>query len=334
MKNSLVALVLLMLSSAVYAQPETLLTPDGTFYTIESVLAEDHPEIPSPAYRFLMFSMHRGEDVFEGVIPASMAAGTHSEPAFAYDSDSNRLFVFWRHTRSLSESELLFCSLNEDGQWSEVTGVDKAALRYRENFRIGITRKTEVIDEAGNKTVIPETNVHAIWWDSGDREAARYAMLTIENGVVTSTFVSYVSEIGETDEQPLYNGEPITELLKITSVLETPNRETVELVYGDLASNSIRRIRLTPVINVRIHIPIGRKETTIPSPGFAALANEQPFMIPGDDDNIVVGATSGDSVRYQRYDGHAWSAPLTLRMNKKLTTNAAMAAIRKLVSTQ
>jgi hypothetical protein len=335
MKNILLALVLLAVSSAALAaEPEILLTPGGTFYSIESVSAEDHPEISSPATRFLMFSMHQGDVVHEGVVPATMAPGTHTEAAIAYDSESKRLFVFWRHSRTLAESELLFSSLDENGQWSEPSSVDKAALRYRQNFRIGITRKTEVIDENGRHTIVPETNVHALWWDSGDYEAARYAMMTIQNGVVTSTFVSYVSEL-ESNPVPLspVSVEPTSDLLKSTTIVEAPGRETIELVYGDLTANNFRRLRLKPVIDVRIRIPVGVRQATVPSPKFDVTSTEEAFTLPGEGDNFVVGALGDEAVRYVTFDGTAWSEAHSLRLGKNLTKASAMTAIHRMVNT-
>ena len=333
MKNLLVALVLLSASTAAFAEPEVLLTPGGTFYSIESVAAEDHPEVSSPAARFLMFSMHRGDVVHEGVVPATMTEGTHTEAAIAYDPESKRLFVFWRHLRTLAESELLFSSLDENGEWSEPSSVDKAAFRFRKNFRIGITRKTEVIDENGTHTVVPETNVHALWWDSGEYEAARYAMLTIQNGVVTSTFVSYVSELGNSSPEMFpVSTDPTAELIKATSVVEVPGRETIDLLYGEAASNSFRRIRLKPVLNVRIRIPVGVKESAVPLPKFNADSTEQLFTIPGSGDSVLVGAIGDEFVRFMTFDGNDWSDLSTLRLGKNLTKSGAMTAIHRMVN--
>jgi len=333
MKKLLLALVVLLAAAtAALGEPEMLLTPGGTLYTIESVKAEDHPEISSPAARFLMFRMHQGDVVHEGVVPATMVSGTHTEPAIAYDSESKRLFVFWRYSRTLAESELLFSSLDENGEWSDPSGVDKAALRYRENFRIGITRKTEVLDEDGTRTIVPETNVHAIWWDSGDYEAARYAMLTIQNGVVTSTFVSYLSELESPGTEMFPVGDdPAPEILKTTAVIESPGRETVELVYGDLLSNSFHRIRLKPVLNVRIRIPVGVRESAIPSPKFNANSDEQAFSLPGNGDHFVVGAIGEESLRYMTFDGESWSEARSLRLGSNLTKSGAMTAIHRMV---
>ena len=82
----------------------------------------------------------------------------------------------------------------------------------------------------------PGLTVHVAWWDeSAVGEGGRYAMLTIDKGVVTDIYRRDLSDfINRAYLKPFDLDDASKELLRHPVVFESPEHDTVDIVFGDL----------------------------------------------------------------------------------------------------
>lgn len=310
---------------------DMLLTNDGTVYTIES-------RFGLTAQGSLYLTTQRGETVSTSAVPAAVGDGSHTRPALAYDPESDTLFVFWQKAPSPVATELLFTAYHK-GSWSEPTSIDRGAFRLRFNLRIGVTRKIEQVDADGNRAVVPGLTVHATWWEeTGAGESARYAMLTIEKGVVTATVIRDLPEFvtGPADARK-DAGDVVSDVLRHPALFES-GQETIDVVFGDTQTKKLHRVTLKPVADGRVRIPIGVKDTKMNAPRnrLAPGGDSSRISAVGGaaDNDLVFYTTSANTVRYMAYENGAWSAVRSISLNDKVTADAAVNALRRLVASQ
>lgn len=333
-KKIAVALALLV-APALLAQNdrEVLLTPGGTLYSIERELAADHPELGTAATSYLVVAERQGEKTVRRIIPGSQTPGNHQNAATAYDPESKTLFIFWQHEINAAESELVFTSLDQYGNWSRTTAFGSSKFR-RENLRIAVTRKSEARVGDGSTTLVPDINVHAVWWENdGGNEGAGYAMLTLEKGRVTAVDVRDLASY--TDSTNVYPADPESnpEILRHPALFETAGHEAVEVVFGSTKTNGFTRLRLKPVLDGRIRIPVGVKDHGFAGPVFRATTDGARIgALSGDNDAFVLYYRGKNALNYLMYRDGSWSALRTIPLDDRLTTDMAISAIRQMIT--
>jgi hypothetical protein len=336
MKRLLLVVALLLCPVALFAQAadrDILLTSNGTLYTIESKLNDTPNRIDSA--RYLTLTIQNGDHVIKSEVPASVTGGNNWEPALAYDSESNTLFVFWLHSPNtiLGANELLFCTF-QNGKWGTPTSVEDIPYHFRYNLRVGVTRSVQVSDGAGNTKQIPGLTVHAAWWDdSASGEFARYAMLTIERGVVTDIAHRDLADFINTANLRNFTiDEDAKEVLRHPVVFESPVHDTIDVVFGDTLTNTLHRLTLKPVLQSRVRIPIGVRDTSYPVPIQKLTADAHLGGISSSFGNLALYYVSDGQVRYLTYEDGAWSGEKTIALTNQVSAEAAVSAIRRLVS--
>ena len=133
MKRALTSIALLLLALPALAdinvrERDVLLTGDGVVYTVEAVHDSDVAEGRSS--RYLRMFIQQGNERTSAEIPAAQYGGLHGQPALAYDSLSETLFVFWQ------------AAYHRYGNWHAVGGSGALALsttRVGSNADIQIT---------------------------------------------------------------------------------------------------------------------------------------------------------------------------------------------------
>jgi hypothetical protein len=335
MKRLLVAVALSILSLAAFGQSmdrDVLLTTDGTLYTVDSYFttAED-TQIQST--RYLTLTTQKDGQSKSETIPATLIGGSHVEPALAYDGDSKTLFVFWENARVLS-SDLLFTTY-QNGVWGKVTSLDPVDWDLRRGLRIALTRKTQDTAKDGSKILVPEITVHAVWWEQGrETEWARYAMITLDHGDAAQITVQNLSKfLSHVD--PVLDTPVDREILRHPAVFESPTHDTVDVVFGDTRSDKMHRVTLQPVAEGgRIRIPVG-KDRTVPTP--TATITSVPTTVGAistNGDNIAYYFATENSVKYLLYANGAWSDLRTMSLSDRLTSDAAVNALRRMLSSE
>ncbi|HEX2061324.1 MAG TPA: hypothetical protein VHK90_11330 [Thermoanaerobaculia bacterium] len=351
MKKLLLAVCLLVLPvfAAAQQQPsrETLLTEDGTLFSVESRVTEDEGSSVS-AHLVL-----RAQGTIEAteIIPATLDGGSHREPAIAYDAESRTLFVFWLHHVGMFNSELMFACRDANGTWTPArTFGDR--FDYRENLRIAVTRK--VSDADGKPLPGTAISVHLTWWEDDsdsdptanpDDEAVQYAMVVIENGAVVGEpqfmKLSQFIDDSKSDEKAA-NEEtaPVAvdeNLLKQPHLFTSANQDSVLLVFGDFRTNRIHQVRVRPtkertppVSNGRLRVPVGRGEGSMGSPRFAKAANGRVEGIYAGD-RMALYTRGEDKIEYVLLKNGAWTDMRAIALDTEVTSSAAVDALRRLV---
>lgn len=340
-KHLLLSFVLLVAPSMAFAQSkdrDVLLTPEGTLYTIESVFPKAAADTALSG-EYLALTIQQGEKISTSLVPASLAGGLHTSPALAYDADSQTLFIFWEQAVDLRQrTSLLFCSY-QNGKFGAPTELDAGNWRLRHNLRIGVTRKTEDRDA---KAFVNELTVHAIWWEeTGYGEWARYAMLAIDKGIVSQVTIRNLANFVDSRNTLLYSTTDHfnTDVLRHPQIFESNTHDSVDVVFGDLATSSLHRVTLKPVVQGRLRIPIGVRDQALPSPRFqgdsvGAEASEM-SAISGDGNRLVFFyGTAGGQIKYALYKDQDWTAVRSISLSGAVTRDVAINALRRMLASE
>lgn len=321
------------------ADRDIVLADDGTLYTVESTFAKDVAGLQTSSERVLTLTVQHGSDApTTTVIPATTKGGWHVYPALAYDAPTKTLFVFWEAaTSTFQNTELDFCSYHE-GNFNAAASLDSAHWAARENLRIAITRTSQQINDDGTTTAVPETTVHAVWWeDNGGAEWARYAMITVDRGAASAIHVQDLGQfINGAGSAPAAGADASRELLRHPSVTETRTHDSVDVLFGDMNFVTIRRVNIRPTIQGgRLRVPIGRTGTNVPAPS-ANLMSSTPVdtLVNGDSVVMYYNDQKPNTMDYLMYTNGNWSAVRTLSLGDKLSHDSAVAALQRLITAQ
>lgn len=332
MKKLLVATMLLLLPVIAAArETEHVLSSDGRLFSIRAQVSSETPDVKTDSTQYLVLETRRGTEMTSEIIPASLNKGAHGNAAMAYDEESKTLFAFWLHNTGVTSSELVFASRDDAGAWSEPTTFGPR-YNYRENLRIAVTRKTR---DATVDKVITGLSVHAVWWEFDSEEAeggwsAQYAILAIENGKAAEVNFLNLSRLVPGQK----SGEPATgSILRYPQLFPAATNDSVVVVFGDVATNSIQRARIFPVKgHGRLRVPVGRHEGGMGAPGFNVAANSTVEGISGDDDALAFYVREGDQIRYIVHRNESWSDERIIALDAQVTSMAATDAIRRLLN--
>ncbi len=336
MRKLLVVVVLLLMPVLASAgQEDTLLTPDGTLFTIDTELVSAPADSTTVSDSHLFLSSRRGVETTKEVIPATMADGSHTNAAMAFDADSGMLFVFWIHSKSITGSELLFASRNADGVWSEPTQFGGRVFDLRENLRIAVTRK--YFDE-DDKVFRSGISVHAVWWEWDTHIGewfAQYQMLTIVNGIVAETPASLDLRTIAREPAPIAKESLDLDALAHPLLFTSPKQDSVLVVYGDMKTQQLHEVRVNPSkikSNGRLRVPVGRQEGGSPTPNLLVAQGTRMDGVYGDTDRMAFFTRDKDALRYVVMKDGAWSQPQQIALDSQITASAAVEALRRLVS--
>jgi hypothetical protein len=336
MKKLLFLLALLVLPLTAAAQvSDMLLSSSGALYTIstETPAATDD----SQALAQLVLTEQRGDVTVREVVPATTVRGSHRNALLGYDSESGTLFVFWIQHFGFLFNQLLFCTRDQYGNWSEATAFG-SPYNYRENLRIAVTRKvTDVTDGS----VTPGLVVHATWWEFDAQtglESPQYRMLPIENGHVVAEEVTDVDLRAFVDLTAVGPEDIDPAVLKYPMLSPSAQQDSVLLVYGSRETRTFTKVRVTPSRGVkadgRLRVPVGKSEGGFRAPNFPVSANSTLEGVFNSDSPAAFYTVDGNSLRYKLLNGGEWSETRAVALDEKITSTAAVNALRKMINEQ
>jgi hypothetical protein len=332
------ALLFPLLALADTSDRDVLLTSGGTMYAIESVSADSVANLKTDSSTVLTLTVQNGNDSKTIPVPATLGGGWHISPALAYDSDSDTLFVFWEGLRNNGlASDLLFVSYH-DGAWGTPNAIDTLDWNLRRNLRIAITRKVQDTGSDGNPVMVPEIHVHAVWWEEkyGYREWARYAMLNIDKGNVTSKTIVDLSDFTNAHDPAVPNHDNI-ELLRHPVVIESAAHETVDVIWGDVDAQKMHRTTIGVIIQGRLRVPIGRGDHNLPTPtattNAAANVDTSVSAFAPAGDSVVFYYAADQSMYYSLLKDGKWTAK-SVALSGKINRDVATEAIRRMVGAE
>jgi hypothetical protein len=343
MKRLLVSFALALFATAAFAQAadrDVLVTLDGTVYTVTTQTPPaDGTSNASPR---LVLTIQNGSNVSQVNVPDSELSfgGT-----LAYDSDSKTLFVLWIYMPNAMSSELFLASYR-DGKWTPAVLVDDQGYRYRYNLRLGITRHVSQLQTDGTYADAPALLLHAVWWeDSGNGQEARYAVLAIEKGSLSSVDVHSLEEFVApgTDVYNAVAPSFNTEILRHPAIVSSPMQSSVDVVFGDTKTNTIHAVSLHPIADHRIHIPVGiggggpgsgKPPMSLAAPPSFSANWKGPISVIERGDRLAFANAGDTSLNYLTYANGTWSDVKSIATDNKFSAEAALAALDKMVSTQ
>ena len=335
----LLALLFAIVPTALLAQVadrDVLLTPDGTLYMIEST---DNDGAQAAAVQsFLTLTIQRGNQRTVTTVPESLSGGMHWRPALTYDADSKTLFVFWLKMPNPFSSELLLASY-ADGHWQPAVSIDNQPYHLRFNLRIGVTTRISQLQNNGAFADAPALLVHAVWWEeTGYGEAARYGLFSVDKGRISFVELHDLTDFTgsvpmfPTDVDPKFNAE----ILKHPALIDNGTANSVDVIFGDKNYAVFNRVTLKPIADGRIHIPIGAH------PGGPRIAAPKSFsgewsgristITSPHSGTLLMYNTTKDNVSYIMFSSGAWSSVKTLALSEKLSAEAAVAALSRMIS--
>lgn len=342
MKRILLAVALVLFPSVLFAQApdrDMLLTPEGTLYSLESVSADKYPELKMDGSTVLALTIQDDNGKTTALVPGSLEEGTNTRPALAYDRDTDTLFAFWLRVPYTMSGELLFSSYHA-GQWTPVSKIDDAkGYHSRSNLRIGVTHKVATLQFDGTYFDVAKLVLHAVWWEeSGNGSKARYALLPIENGSVSSVEIHDLSEFLDLNSKSFPADDSFNpEILRHPAIIEGSN--SVDIIFGDVPNHLFNRITLKPVAEGRIHIPVGRREG---DPRVRQIAAPASFKAPWTGrittivkgDGMVLYNVSPTGVNYLILSDNGWSTAKTIATSETVSADAAINAISKIAGAE
>lgn len=331
MRRLILILAFALFPAALFAQVadrDVLLSADGTLYTIDSTSAVD-----GDSNRYLQLTIANGNKSTVTVVPETDKGGTNWRPTLTYDSDSKTLFLFWIYSPNAMSSELLFASYR-DGKFSPSVAFDPQPYHFRYNLRIAVTRKVSTLQTDGSYTDEPALLVHAAWWEMSDVEEARYALFTIKDSQVASFELHDLREFTSTPETPYTVDDNFNaEILRHPAIV--PGTDSVDVIFGDMKNTAMNRVTLKPVADTRIHIPVGHHDNHPFPPPEAFSANWTGRITTiSSGGNLVMYNTAKNSTGYVMFSNGKWSDVKTLALTPTFNSDAAVAAIGRMVSSQ
>src|SRR5207245_6110241 len=115
--------------------------------------------------------------------------------------------------------------------------------------RIGITRRVATLQKDSSYSDMPALLVHAVWWEeTGEGEQARYALMSVENGSVTSFELHDLTEFtlpGDTVFSVDANFNDA--ILKHPAILDAAAPDSVDVLFGDLRTNAFNSVTIHPI---------------------------------------------------------------------------------------
>ena len=191
-------------------------------------------------------------------------------------------------------------SAYRDGSWGRPRQVveDRGSVS---RIRLAITQQAEPEDgESG-----AATSVHLFWWETNARfDGARYALADIEDGELT--------DFREHDLRDLANAgdTPGDRVVRQIMLLESAERDMVDVLFAH--GGSLYRVRLKPIADHRVRIPIGVRPRMHQVPDLRGFSDAR--AVSSGDDDIVIFVADRRMIRYVISDGAKWSVAREVRL--------------------
>jgi len=183
--------------------------------------------------------------------------------------------------------------------------------------------------------------VHAVWWEeTGAGEEARYALMSVESGNVTSFELHDLAEFTSPGDTVFaVDANFNDQILKHPAILDASAPDSVDVLFGDLRTNAFNRVTIHPIADGRIHIPIGAHpggpHFGAPASFSAGWSGRVSTITSGrDGTKLILYNATPNKVSYLLYVDGACSPVKSLAVGEKLTTDGAVAAITRMANAQ
>lgn len=176
------------------AEEKTLLTPDGTVYTVRSGIAADLEvagEGIQPSDNLIEWtSLAQDGTQGLGIIPNTIGASTKANLALAYDSQSSTVVLLWKE--EFSVVSVLHLGVFQNGAWTALDILPSLGIAHAYNPQMLLSHQTiHWLDDAGKDNWKTRSILSLIWWEESHLVQARYAPIFLDEDHTSSDVQVY-----------------------------------------------------------------------------------------------------------------------------------------------
>ena len=334
--RALLVATLLAVPTAVFAAGPTLekslLTADGTLYTVQTGLAADlgaFGKEVTPEDFVIRWTAKRQDGTTEvGIIPGT-SRNPKEDLELAYDEENRALVLLYGERASFLK--LIHLGIRRDDLWETIALLPNQVFPQAANPQMLLTRHTFKYEGEDGKEVSRNRSVLSIiWWD----EQARFVPLFLDEDLSAQDIQIYDLAVLIGGGGPaFFDGVPAGAYSYPSLQAEGPGGGILAS-FADLNKKKHYVVRITYPQNLerlRRRIPV--VGVTV---GHGPLAAEIPMAA------LSVGTVLGsgyqpilywrdkDAVRYTRYDGKAWASAKFILLDETMTYEKAKRLVEEM----
>jgi hypothetical protein len=157
-------------------------------------------------------------------------------------------------------------------------------------------------------------------------------MLTLHKGEVAIQVHDLSDFVGKSSPSYDVSEDFSRELFRQPAIFESPENDSVDVVFGDLQTNSFHRVTISPIGNGRIRVPVGKGGKDFgPPAGFTMNSYTRIEAISPHPDRLIFYFEEDGTIRYLVYRNNEWSAMRKITLEEGMTRDMAVSAMRGLV---
>ncbi|MGH9364431.1 MAG: hypothetical protein ACRD1B_04080 [Thermoanaerobaculia bacterium] len=324
-------------------EERTLLTTDGTLYRARAGTVADlgitNLGLDPDLYVVEWGSLAQDGTRQQGVLQGSPGANPKTSLDLTFDEPTGSFVVLWREDAPIFNQ--IHIAVLRSGVWSFTGLLPNLGFPQALNPQMLLSHQTvSTTDDKGNVTRKNRSTLSVIWWEEARYAQARYAPVFLDEPINSDSVKIYdlpflLGGGGPTS----YEGAEPGSYLYPALQLEGPGG-AVLASFADLNAqkhfviridfptnlgnpndpkNPIWQRRRIPVVGIAADGPIGFQGPSETRPERAPVGT-----VIGSSYNPTLYWRDGDVVRYIRFDGKAWSDPLSISLNKSLSFDRAL----------
>jgi hypothetical protein len=310
------ALALTVAGVAGATEPQTVLTPDSTLFTVQTAAAGNALELTR---RF-------GDTREPMLVPGTDDAAVERDARLVYDSRNEMLFVVWQRQDG-NMDEILFATLNAKNEWSQPQAITSGGGRHAGLQVILSTVKAKTAEESD------ATLLNLAWWTINPQQSTpEYAIVAYENRKHVSTYVDNLIELANIREAEGDSEIEDTGKAEHPPLAMAKTDSGIDVVFGRDRSTGLTRLRVEPrrvAGNARMWRPVGRTGSTI-GPARLVTADSDPvqaFISKG----RVVLYTPDSRFRFVVFDNGKWQPIRMIELDGTVSSEELVQQLRRTV---
>jgi hypothetical protein len=330
---------------ALAAAPEekTLLTTDGTLYTLRAGTVSDlgitNLDLDPDTFVVEWGSVTQDGTRQQGVLQDSASTNPKTSLDLTFDEPTGSFVVLWREDSPILNQIRL--AVLRSGVWSFAGLLPNLGFPHAQNPQMLLSHQTiSTTDDDGNVTRKNRSMLSVIWWEEAQYAQARYAPIFLDEEISSTSVKIYdlpfaIGGGGPTSFDgltPAAYAYPALQLAgpggAVLASFADLNAQKHFVVRIDFptnlgnpndSKNMIWERRRIPVVGIAAAGPIAFKRPSETRPESAPIGT-----IIGSSFNPTLYWRDANVVRYIRFDGKDWSDPLAISLGKDLTFDRAL----------
>ena len=345
---ALSAAVLALAGTAAALEEKSLLTGDGTVFTLR---AGTFNELNTTPYTLdtndsvIQWSARTQDGArFGGTVPGTSGASAKKNLQLAYDETTGALILLWKE--EVSVLNVLHLGVLHGFQWTISDLLPNLGFPHAYNPQMVLTHQTvHFINSDGNDQTRVRPILSVLWWEESSSMQARYAPLFIDEYTSPSDVKIYdmPALVGSTPANS-DNGFPAN-VYQYPSLRADGSNGEVAASFADLASGKNLVVRITfpdgtetptagsDVIPQRRRIPVVGVKFTGPLPDVTAVSKKVgTSTLIGPSYNPTIYWSDGAALSYLRTDGKSWSSVRSIGVSDEIPYDRALRLLEEMAN--